>query len=152
MGPGQNKNHTLSPTDFGMKQTRTFVAQRCFHNFTFDVSSQEIYVFKPFWPQKSFQRNANWVGGCFFHAELRDDLFPEFSDKLHTWQDICGFTLIPPEPWPSLTVEINCIFVYRIWNMKPVSLRQAHLSTGNISWLHPPPPHHTSVLRHPEVH
>ena len=85
--PDQNKNHTLSPTDFGMRQTRTFVAPPCFENFTSDVSSLEIYVFKPFWPRETFQRKASRVGGCFFHAELRDHLFPEFSHKLDTWQD-----------------------------------------------------------------
>ena len=151
--PGQNKNHTLSPTDFGMRQTRTFVAQRCFENFTFDVSSTEIYVFKPFWPRETFQRKANWVGGCFFHAELRDQLFPEFSHKLESLgRATCAASL-----WRHLRlVELDSwnklyFCLYRIWNMKPQWVSLSSDSTGNISWLQPPSPpsrpHYPSVLQ-----
>ena len=54
-------------------------------------------------PKKLFREKLTGLVGVFFMLNYEITVVPRvFRLKLDTWQDnICGFTLIPPEPGAS---------------------------------------------------
>lgn len=151
--PGQNKNHTLSPTDFGIWDKHGPLWLSLVFKASPLLFPPQTFMFSSlFDPEKLFREKLTGLVGVFFHAELPNHLFPEFSDQVHTWQSTSAASL-----WHHLRlVELDS------WNKSYFCLSDLKYeasephsdSTGNISWLQPPSshPHYPSLLRHPEVH